>query len=272
MKAIINQQPVQKALGYSFDKYPKNTVFTPVVNVKQCESASCGPAALTSVLKTMGRKVTERKLIQEATKELRAKNMNMDTHGTPPEIIKNILKRNRVKYIESTKDSAYKSAAIKAKAQKKLDRMLKNGFICITPVQMTPEYWCVERETCKVVKKSYNPVKCSKDLYDTVKVLSSEESKPKTRNKVKLENKDGHYVVITGMIKDDKDEYYVTMDPALSYWRESYKDGTPAKYKGMRILPKKLFVDQWHDISGDNKPYYHYLIGVKPRFASKSIL
>lgn len=269
MKAIINQQPVQKALGYSTAKYPKQTVFKPIPSIRQYLDSSCGPAVVTSILQAMGHSITERKVIKLAVKELNSKNMTLEKDGVPPDVIKDLLKKSRVKYTENRPDSGYKNIADKIKAQKKLDKMLKDGYVCITPVQVTPEYWCIEKESRKVLRKTYNATNCKDSSVELVKVLFSEEKLPPTKNKAIIENKDGHYMIVAGMVKDDKEEYYITMDPAIAYWRDSYKDGTPRKYRGMRIISKKLFVEHWHDISTSKKTYYHYLIAVKPRFASK---
>lgn len=276
--SVENSYPTTEKWQKNFDtskkEHPEDTVFHKTELTRQEEDFSCGAATLTSVINTVMKKsILEEEIITNARNRIHEKGGNIEEWGIPPDIMEIILSSYGV-YIEiKPSDKTYDNEETLINAQEWLDSRLLSGHICITPIQITPEYWFKDnvsgelvRETEKEEGREYTPVYTSDKVWtDSSKPpIEVPEGSPGRKRATTRKDVDynGHYVLVVGKMHRGETPYYITVDPMYKWYQEESPTIDP-KYTGIRFIPEKLFIKSWHDKSGRGEPYNQYAISVK---------
>lgn len=154
----------------SLDSHPEITIFHETGNIGQEQGFDCGPAVLLSAIIPSGYKEKDgEKLLAELTKEatriLKKGNLNIEETGVPPEVMKGLLDRRNIAYVEKPSDPLYpNSAELKGPFETWpeyvqqsfvwLQDALKSGSVCVLAIQTTPEYLIINEATGETAPES----------------------------------------------------------------------------------------------------------------------
>ncbi len=256
----------QNAYEKSLALYPEKTVCNEIDVVEQTLEESCGAALIaTAINKKTGRSLTDRDLVPLINAELAKRDSNIEREGTPVEAMRAIFSNFSIDYVERLSDRSHEDPEAVHAAKEALESKLREGYVCITPMQSYPEVMYLNIMTGKRLPKNYLTAEDEKQIgtvFHKVYIngkLDTSEDEPYWN---------GHYTMIIGMmVGPDGKEYYICADTSAKYGQRTAAHNRdqidPEKY-GIMLREKDLFLRNWHDTSIDGTiEYNHYYIGIK---------
>ena len=253
----------------------------------QTETFSCGAACLVDVIKghNPNSTVTEQEMIDEIRRMHESEGRDIDSWGTPPELVKRLLDQHVVPYEEyhSKKTLQEITAEDLLHAKQRLEQFLAEGKVCMVCIQSTPDYWYRDEKTHELstgkpadpIDSNYSIVRVNNSLWDGASVpIEAVQSERGAAASTKGDPTfQGHWIVVTGMMQRDGKEYYVTHDPwyqaeqaAVNKKALELEQPLPidAKFVGIRLMAKNYFLSRWHDVAGDNETEFNqYLLAIE---------